>query len=76
MANCPRCKIPLNASQWARNETFKSCPSCSVHFGRHAFYPIALFGERHHEDGTPFIQSYCLTCRSSSGTFGNPSFFD
>lgn len=75
MADCPHCGKPLNESLYIRNNEYKSCPRCSVELNRHAFYPLDYFGDRHHEDGTPFIQSYCKVCRGHSDRIGNPLVF-
>jgi len=72
MADCPRCGEPLSESRYIQNETYKSCPNCSRVIGRHAYYRIEYFGERHHDDGSPFIQSYCPICRGHSDRIGNP----
>ena len=72
MATCPQCYVELHISCYIRNETYKSCPNCSKELGRHVYYPVAYFGERHHDDGTPFIQSYCPPCRGRSGQLGDP----
>jgi hypothetical protein len=72
MPICQRCNRELTESQYTQDGRYKSCPHCSKVLGHHAFYPVEHFGERHHEDGTPFIQSYCPTCRGQSGKIGNP----
>jgi hypothetical protein len=72
MANCPRCDKPLTESQYIQEGKYKSCPRCSKVLGRHAFYLCEHFGERHHEDGSAFIQSYCPACRGHSGSIGKP----
>ena len=74
MANCPQCNKELTRSQYIQNGKYKSCPNCSKVLGRHAYYDIDRFGERHHDDGSPFIQSWCLTCRGGSGEIGNPEY--
>ncbi len=74
MANCPRCNKELTESQYIQNEKYKSCPNCSRVLGRHAYYSVEHFGERHHDDGSPFIQSYCPICRGSSSEIGSPEF--
>lgn len=72
MPTCKRCQLELTVSQYIHNGKFKSCPNCSRILGYHAYYPIEYFGERHHADGTPFIQSYCPVCRGNSGRIGTP----
>ena len=74
MANCPQCYQELRESKYVRNGTYKSCPNCSKVLGRHAYYPSEHFGERHHADGSPFIQSWCPICRGSSVEIGSPEF--
>lgn len=72
MANCPRCGESLSKSIYKRNDKYKSCPQCSRREGIHAYYPCDSFGIRHHEDGEPFIQSWCSACRS--GRQASPTF--
>ena len=51
---------------------FKSCPQCSRAAGRHAYYPLAEFGERY-VDGKDIPQSWCPECRG--GDRGAPRRF-
>lgn len=74
MAICPRCNMELTESLYERSESYKSCPNCSKVLGRHAFYKVDHFGERHHPDGSPFIQSWCPICRGHSGQIGSPEY--
>jgi DNA-directed RNA polymerase subunit RPC12/RpoP len=74
MAVCSTCYRELTESIYERNGKYKSCPNCSKVLGHHAFYKVEHFGERHHTDGSPFIQSWCPICRGHSGRIGSPKY--
>ena len=46
---------------------YKSCPSCSVAYGKDVFYNCPeYFGYRHDDAGRPYSQSLCMKCRGHS----------
>ena len=67
-APCRHCNQPLNRSQRREEDTWKSCPECSVQDGNeHVFYPYpSAFGEsdkRASNEDPAGAQSYCEACR-------------
>ena len=68
--NCIHCGKPLNESQYACEETFKSCPKCSSEDGKeHIFYRYPVwFGksQKRASASTPDgAQSWCTRCRGN-----------
>lgn len=73
---CKVCGKPLNRSQYSKDSSYKSCPSCSERNGeQHVYYPYPkYFGttlKRSSSNRPEGPQSYCESCRFDKNIYSN-----